>query len=49
MGLWNKIFCCHDWEKREEWEVTTANGGKYTVFLYICKKCGKMKKIRSIE
>lgn len=45
--LIEKLCCKHDWKEYERWSVSTDIGGRYTCILFICKKCGKMKKIKS--
>ena len=50
MSFWKKMFCCHEWEEIERGAVTreySFMGGVSNswLILYICKKCGKMKKV----
>ena len=46
--LVEKMACRHEWEKIEEWTETGQD--KYGIHcydyaLYVCKKCGKFKKV----
>ena len=45
--LINKWACCHDWQLVRETEVFTDFGGNYTALLFVCKKCGKFKKLKT--
>lgn len=46
-NILRKWGCCHEWELRQGFEMLRKNqvtaGYK---FLYICKKCGKMKWVK---
>ena len=47
--LVEKWACKHEWEKIEEWTETDQD--KYGIHcydyaLYVCKKCGKFKKVQ---
>lgn len=46
-----KWLCCHEWEFLFEREVEVVkdwgDSNLYTVRHYLCKKCGKYKKIKS--
>jgi hypothetical protein len=44
-NLFPKLFCTHDWEAVEavKYRGFVAN---YIIHLYVCKKCGKFKKIK---
>lgn len=48
INLLRKWVCCHEWEQRQLIRIVDNNrdviGYK---FLYICKKCGKMKWVES--
>lgn len=46
-NLFDKWSCHHEWEKWQTVEVENDFGGTYTVFHFVCKKCGKFKKIKS--
>lgn len=47
MAFWNKLFCKHDFHcvtkagKFDTWETIPHA----YVFVYMCKKCGKVKRI----
>lgn len=45
--LIEKLCCKHEWMEYERWRINTDFGGVYTCILFICKKCGKMKKVKS--
>lgn len=45
--LINKWACCHDWEIWHTVDVTDDFGGRYTVYHLCCRKCGKLKKVKS--
>lgn len=45
---YEKLYCKHDWELKEKYDSTNNLTGRTnygSVSLYICKKCGKFKKI----
>lgn len=42
-----KLFCKHKWQQYKEVEVRTESIEKWHIFHFICKKCGKFKKIKS--
>lgn len=48
LNLVKKWACCHEWEQEERITVVDKSddviGYKY---IFICKKCGKIKKIRA--
>jgi len=54
--MWlDKIFCKHEWEERRKANVFDEDTTKwnrdrelplYIKYLYICKKCGKIKIIK---
>ena len=47
--LLDKWLCKHDWELFETHEVYTTfefNMPEYHVYIFICKKCGKIKKVQ---
>lgn len=43
----DKWLCCHEWETYAKVDVETDLGGRYTRYILICKKCGKIKKVKS--
>lgn len=45
--LIDKWVCHHEWKKWDELQVETDFGDLYTVTHFVCKKCGKFKKIKS--
>lgn len=48
-GLLQKLSCKHDWELIETTRVFDEFSGNlpaYRKHLYVCKKCGKFKKIK---
>ncbi len=47
INLINKWGCHHDWQLVRETEVLTEFGGSYTALLFVCKKCGKFKKLKT--
>ena len=47
INLINKWACCHDWELVKETRVNTDFGGSYIALLFVCKKCGKFKKLKT--
>ena len=47
INLINKLACCHDWQLVRETEVFTDFGGNYTALLFVCKKCGKFKRLKT--
>lgn len=47
INLINKWACCHDWQLVRETEVLTDFGGSYTALLFVCKKCGKFKRLKT--
>lgn len=49
INLINKWGCHHDWKLIRETEVFTDFGGNYTALLFVCKKCGKFKKLKLIQ
>lgn len=42
-NLINKWSCHHEWVREETIEVDDGFFGSYHKFLFICKKCGKIK------
>lgn len=46
--LLRKWSCYHDWEFITEVEVHNNFGGYHHIFHFVCKKCGKFKKVKSI-
>ena len=47
INLINKWTCCHDWQLVRETRVNTDLGGSYVALLFVCKKCGKFKKLKT--
>lgn len=47
INLINKWSCHHDWELAKETRVETDLGGSYVSLIYVCKKCGKFKKLKT--
>lgn len=47
INLINKWACCHDWQLVRETRVNTDLGGSYVALLFVCKKCGKFKNIKT--
>ena len=43
----DKIGCHHDWEVWRENRVNGGYGREYSVLHLNCKKCGKLKRIKS--
>ena len=47
-NIFRKWGCCHEWECRQGYKIVNENrdviGYKY---LYICKKCGKIRWLES--
>lgn len=46
-SLFEKWACKHEWEIWDVVNVTDDFGGRYTVTHFVCKKCGKFKKVKS--
>lgn len=42
-----KWACMHEWNAWHTVNVETDYGDRYSVFHFMCKKCGKFKKIKS--
>lgn len=47
INLINKWACCHEWELIKEQRVHTDLGGSYISLIFVCKKCGKFKKLKT--
>ena len=47
INLINKWACHHDWQLVKETRVGTDFGGSYISLLFVCKKCGKFKRIKT--
>lgn len=45
-NILQKLSCLHKWKEYERWSINT-DGGRYISILFICEKCGKMKKVKS--
>lgn len=43
----DKWLCCHKWTTYKTISVSTDMGGSYYVYILICEKCGKIKKVKS--
>lgn len=43
--LVEKWACTHEWEMWSETRVRSFND--YTIYHFVCKKCGKFKKVKS--
>ena len=44
---YEKLYCKHEWHKKESWTTTNIHTGakkEEAIILYVCKKCGKMKR-----
>jgi hypothetical protein len=44
-----KFLCCHEWEQVKKSELYWSGTDKYPTWVeitFLCKKCGKFKKIR---
>lgn len=46
-NLINKWACCHVWELVRETRVKTDFDGCYDSLIFVCKKCGKFKRLRT--
>lgn len=46
-NLIDKLACHHEWELVRETDVRTEYGGIYTSLIFVCKKCGKFKKMKT--
>ena len=44
--LVEKLGCTHEWKEIKEFTVH-SDFGTYYKFLFVCKKCGKLKWIKS--
>lgn len=44
--LVEKWACHHEWEHWREQQVESY-GNRYKVFHFVCKKCGKFKRVKS--
>lgn len=53
LNIFQKLFCSHDWKKlkevaRYETRYDCKYGYPYKhIYIYTCKKCGKLKKIET--
>jgi hypothetical protein len=47
INLINKWACCHDWQLVRETRVETDFGGSYVSLIFVCKKCGKFKTLKT--
>ena len=47
-SLFEKWACKHEWAKWDVVNVRDDFGGRYTVTHFVCKKCGKFKKVKSL-
>lgn len=45
--LVEKWACRHEWEHWQEVNVT-SDLGRYQIHHFVCKKCGKFKRVKSI-
>lgn len=45
--LIDKWCCHHEWEMWRKVDVEGDWGNTWTVYHFVCKKCGKFKKIKS--
>jgi hypothetical protein len=48
---YEKLYCKHEWEKECSWNTTHMDTGarkEDAITLYICKKCGEMKKVEIV-
>lgn len=46
-NLLEKWSCKHEWQPWNTVNVRDDFGGRYTVYHFVCKKCGKFKKVKS--
>ena len=46
-NILDKLGCHHEWELIRETNVVNDFGGSYTTLLFVCKKCGKFKKLKT--
>lgn len=48
-NILRKWGCCHEWKLEQEFEISDKEEQitKGYKFLYICKKCGKMKWVKT--
>lgn len=46
-NILRKWGCCHEWKLEQGFEITEDKTIKGYKFLYICKKCGKMKWVKA--
>lgn len=47
-NILSKWGCCHEWEINQAFEIVNEEQVvKGYKFLYICKKCGKMKWVKA--
>lgn len=52
MGLFEKLFCMHDWTELEsviihaKSQITGERLKKGKIIILKCKKCGKIKKVK---
>lgn len=47
LNLFKKWACCHEWEQKTR--ITVVNETDKVIaykYIFICKKCGKIKKLR---
>lgn len=44
--LVEKWACCHEWELWRTQQVESF-GDQYKIFHFVCKKCGKFKRVKS--
>ena len=47
-NVFRKWGCCHEWKLEQGFEITEGQNIKGYKFLYICKKCGKMKWVEAL-
>ena len=41
-----KFLCCHDWEHVETVHTSNVFGIENMIYIVVCKKCGKIKKVK---
>jgi hypothetical protein len=43
----DKLGCHHEWEHIGTVNVESDFSGTYSIYHFVCKKCGKFKKVKS--
>lgn len=47
VNLVEKLSCKHEWKEIKEIKINDDFSGTYWKFLFVCKKCGKFKWLKS--